>query len=452
MKRSALDNLIKWKNKAGHKPLIIQGARQVGKTWLMKEFGRTQYKDAAYIWFENNERMANLFTGDMDTKRLMLGLELETRQKIIPGETLIIFDEIQACPAALTSLKYFNENMPEYDIIAAGSLLGVFLHEGVSFPVGKVEFMKLYPMSFREFLEAMDEKQLCGLLDNRDWEMIKIFKDKFISYLRMYFYIGGMPEAVFRFTANKDFAAVRDAQKQILEAYAADFSKHIPGIHLQKVVQIWDSIPYQLAKENKKFIYSEIKKGASAKTFEAALEWLLRCGLIHRVSRVSKPAIPLKGYADSTGVFKLFLCDIGLMSAMSKIDARVLLEGDALFTEFKGALTEQFVCQELTLLTLIEDIDLAYWSNEAPARSEIDFILQTEMQIIPLEAKSSTNLKAKSLSVYREKFRPETEIRTSLADYKKSGNLFDIPLYALGGLIEIINSNINPKTGRNALP
>jgi uncharacterized protein len=445
MRRSALDSLVKWKNKAGHKPLIIQGARQVGKTWLMREFGRSQYKDAAYIWFENNERMANLFSGDMDTKRLLLGLEVETRQKIIPGETLIIFDEIQACPAVLTSLKYFNENMPEYDIIAAGSLSGVFLHEGISFPVGKVEFMKLYPMSFREFLDAMSEEQLCGLLDNRDWEMIKIFKDKFISYLRMYFYIGGMPEAVLRFTVNKDFAAARDVQKQILEAYAADFSKHIPGIHLQKVVQIWDSIPYQLAKENKKFIYSEIKKGASAKTFEASLEWLLRCGLIHRVSRISKPAIPLRGYADSTGAFKLFLCDIGLMSAMTKIDVHVLLEGDALFTEFKGTLTEQFVCQELKL---IEDIDLAYWSNEAPARSEIDFILQTGMQIIPLEAKSSTNLKAKSLSVYREKFRPEIEIRTSMADYKKTGNLFDIPLYALGGLMEIIN----PKTARNALP
>jgi uncharacterized protein len=449
MRRSVLDSLDKWKNRAGHKPLIIQGARQVGKTWLMKEFGRKKYKDAAYIWFENNERMANLFTGDMDTKRLMLGLEVETRQKIIPGETLIIFDEIQACPAALTSLKYFNENMPEYDIIAAGSLLGVFLHKGVSFPVGKVEFMKLYPMSFREFLEAMGEEQLCGLLDNRDWTMIKIFKDKFISYLRMYFYIGGMPEAVLRFTANKDFTAARDAQKQILEAYAADFSKHVPGIHLQKVVQIWDSVPYQLAKENKKFIYSEIRKGASSKTFEAALEWLLRCGLIHRVSRVSKPAIPLKGYADSTGAFKLFLCDIGLMSAMSKIDARALLEGDALFTEFKGTLTEQFVCQELKL---IEDIDLAYWSNEAPARSEVDFILQMGTRIIPLEAKSSTNLKAKSLSVYREKFRPEAEIRTSLADYKKTGNLFDIPLYALSGLMEIINPNIDPKTDPNALP
>lgn len=438
MKRFALDSLVKWKNRPNHKPLIIQGARQVGKTWLMKEFGRAQYKNIAYIWFEGNERMTTLFSGDMDTNRILLGLEAETRQKITPGETLIIFDEIQACPNALTSLKYFNENMPQYDIVAAGSLLGVFLHEGVSFPVGKVEFMRLYPMNFCEFLDAMGEERLCELLQNRDWEMIEVFRDKFVSYLRMYFYIGGMPEAIRRFAAEKDFTAAREIQKQILASYAEDFSKHVPKGHIQKVVQIWDSIPYQLAKENKKFVYSDVQKGATAKTFELALEWLIKGGLIHRIARVSKPAMPLKGYANSTGAFKLFMCDIGLLSAMSKLDVQALLEGDALFTEFKGALTEQFVCQELQL---IEDIDIAYWANEAPATAEIDFILQLGMQIIPLEAKSSTNLKAKSLLVYRNKFHPKTEIRTSIADYKKTDNLIDIPLYALGGLKEIIEEN-----------
>ncbi|MDR2542253.1 MAG: AAA family ATPase [Treponema sp.] len=436
MKRLVLEKLKKWKNRPGHKPLIIQGIRQVGKTWLMQEFGRLQYKNVAYIWFENNERMETLFSGDMDTDRLMLGLEAETRQKIIPGETLIIFDEIQACPNALTSLKYFNENMPQYDIVAAGSLLGVFLHEGVSFPVGKVEFMKLYPMCFFEFLYAMGEEQLCGLLEKCDWEMIEVFKEKYISYLRMYFYIGGMPEAVHVFAANKDFSAVRNVQNQILQSYSEDFSKHIPKTDIQKTVQIWNSIPYQLAKENKKFAYSEIQKGGRARVFELALEWLIRSGLIHRVSCVSKPAMPLKGYANSSGAFKLFLCDIGLMSAMSKVDVRALLEGDALFKEFKGALTEQFVCQELKLT---EDIELAYWANDPPARAEIDFIFQSGMEIIPIEVKSSTNLKAKSLAVYREKFQPKTEIRTSLADYKKSGNLFDIPLYALGKLNEILD-------------
>jgi len=448
MTRLALEKLLKWKNKLGHKPLIIQGARQVGKTWLMKEFGRANYQNTAYIWFENNERMANLFSGDMLTDRLMLGLEAEVRQKIIPGKTLIIFDEIQACPNALTSLKYFSENNPEYDIIAAGSILGVFLHENVSFPVGKVEFLKLYPMNFWEFLNAMGEEQLCAMLKNHDWELIKIFKDKFISYLRMYFYIGGMPEAVLKFSLNKDFTEVREIQKQILESYSEDFSKHIPKTDLQKTFQIWDSVPYQLAKENKKFSYAEIKRGTSAKTYETALEWLVKSGLVHRVARISKPAIPLKGY--SSGAFKLFLCDIGLISAMTKIDVRTLLEGDVLFTEFKGALTEQFVCQELKL---IDDIEITCWANEPPANAEVDFVIQLGSKInaevdfviqlgskiIPIEAKAATNLKAKSFSVYREKFKPEIEIRTSLANYGKSNNLFGIPLYAIRELENILS-------------
>jgi predicted AAA+ superfamily ATPase len=265
--------------------------------------------------------------------------------------------------------------------------------------------------------------------------MIKVFKDKYISYLRMYLYIGGMPEVVYIFAANKDFSAARDIQRQILQSYSEDFSKHIPKTDIQKTIQIWESIPYQLAKENKKFTYSEIQKGGRARTFELALEWLIRSGLIHRVFCVSKPAMPLKGYASSTGAFKLFLCDVGLMSAMSKVDVRALLEGDVLFKEFKGALTEQFVCQELKW---INDIEIAYWANEPPARAEIDFILQSGMEIIPIEVKSSTNLKAKSLSVYREKFQPKTEVRTSLADYKQDVNLYDIPLYALSKLKDVI--------------
>ena len=435
MKRLALKTLEKWKNTQGRKPLLIQGARQVGKTWLMKEFGRANYKNIAYIWFENNERMAELFTGDLDPKRILVGLEAEVGHKIAPGETLIIFDEIQACPNALTSLKYFNEIVPEYDIIAAGSLLGVFLHEGVSFPVGKVEFMDLYPMSYAEFLSAMGEEQLCDLLLRRDWDMVKVFKDRFISNLKMYLYVGGMPEAVLKFSDNKDFGAARAVQKAILESYAGDFSKHVPKPQIAKVMQIWDSIPYQLAKENKKFVYNEAQKGATARTFETAIEWLIKSGLIRRVPRVSKPAMPLKSYANSSGAFKLFLCDVGLMSAMSRLDVRALVEGDSLFVEFKGALTEQFVCQELKLN---DEIDIAYWANEPPNRAEIDFIIQSGMQIIPIEVKASTNLKSKSLSVYREKYQPKTEIRTSQADYKKTGNLSDIPLYALGNIKEII--------------
>ena len=433
MERTAIESLLKWKNKPRHKALIIQGVRQVGKTWLMKEFGRLHYGNTAYIRFEKNERMAELFSGDLDADILMTGLEIEVHQKIVPGETLIVFDEIQACPNALTSLKYFNENMPQYDIVAAGSLLGVFLHKDISFPVGKVEFMKLYPMSFLEFLKAAGEDRLCGLLESRDWQMIKVFKDKFINFLRMYFYVGGMPEAVLKFAENKDFGAARDVQKQILQAYEEDFSKHIPKTDVQKTNQIWNSIPYQLAKENKKFVYAEVQKGSSAKTYEIALEWLVKSGLVHRVPRVSKPAMPLRSYASSSSAFKLFLCDVGLVSAMSNLDVHALLEGNALFTEFKGALTEQFVCQELKLT---EDIDIAYWANEPPANAEIDFILQYRMQIIPVEVKSSTNLKAKSLSVYKEKFQPKTAIKTSLAGYKKTEHSIDIPLYAIGKLKE----------------
>jgi predicted AAA+ superfamily ATPase len=436
MKRQSMQDLIKWKNSIGHKPLIIQGARQVGKTWIMKEFARMQYENVAYIWFEKNARMAFLFSGDMDTQRLLLGLEAEVQHKITPGKTLIIFDEIQACPNALTALKYFNENAPEYDIIAAGSLLGVFLHEGTSFPVGKVEFLNLHPMNFCEFLAAMGEERLCELLDKQDWDMINVFNDKFIYYLRLYFYVGGMPEVVKKFVENKDFETVRKTQQDILTAYKEDFSNHVPKAHIQKVVQIWESVPYQLAKENKKFVYSDVQSGARASTYETALEWLIRGGLIHRVSRISKSALPLKGYANASAAFKLFMVDVGLLSAMSRLDVRTILEGNALFTEFKSALTEQFVCQELRAIP--DDFDIAYWANEAPARAEIDFVLQVGTQVIPMEVKSSINLKSRSLSIYREKFQPKIEIRTSLADYKKTDNLIDVPLYALGGLKKLI--------------
>jgi len=433
MKRFALETLNKWKTNPGHKPLIIHGARQVGKTWLMKEFGSANYKNFAYIWFENNPRMQGLFDVDMDIRRILTGLELEIGHKINPKDTLIILDEIQECPKALTSLKYFNENAPEYDIIAAGSLLGVALHSGLSFPVGKVEFMNMYPLCFFEFLLAMGEEQLCELVKKCDWELIKVFKEKLTSYLKMYFYVGGMPEIVLNFSKDRDFNLTRKKQNWILDSYQHDFSKHIPLSQLQKVQQLWASIPAQLAKENKKFVYKEVQKGASASTFEISLGWLEGCGLIHKVSRVSKVAQPLKGYAN-TGAFKLFLCDIGLLSAMSKLDAKTILEGDTLFTEFRGALTEQYVCQEMKLF---DDAEIAYWTNGG-ATAEIDFVLQLGSQIMPVEVKAATNLKAKSLPVYREKFQPKTEVRTSLADYKKTDNLFDIPLYALGNLKEII--------------
>jgi len=415
-----------WKAKKGHKPLIINGIRQVGKTWLMKEFGRLHYENTAYFIFEKNQRLQDLFSTDMDVHRILTGLELETGNKINPYNTLVIFDEIQECPNALTALKYFNENAPEFDIIAAGSLLGVFMHKDVSFPVGKVEFMNLYPLAFSEFLTAIGEEKLNDLVKSCDWKLIKVFKDKLIDYLKMYFFTGGMPEIVLEFSKDRNFYLAREIQNNILDSYQQDFSKHIPVSDLQRTRLIWDSIPVQLSKENKKFIFKDVQKNATSSTFETSLAWLENCGLVHKVPRVSKPALPLKGYAN-TGAFKLFFCDIGLLSAISGLDARTILEGDAMFTEFKGALTEQYVCQEMKHFN---NTTLTYWTNDS-ATAEIDFVIQMDSKIIPIEVKSSINLKAKSLSVYREKFSPKTEVRASLANFNKNGNLFDIPLYML---------------------
>lgn len=434
MRRNNLEMLLEWKERPGHKPLILNGIRQVGKTWLMKEFGRHAYVNTAYIMFEKNPRLQELFAADMDVQRILKGLELETGGKIEAGNTLIIFDEIQECPNAITSLKYFNENAPGYDVIAAGSLLGISLHNGVSFPVGKVEFMNMYPLNFSEFLIAIGEEKQSELIKSFDWKMISVFKEKIIFNLKMYFYTGGMPEVVSEFSKNRDFNLARKIQNDILNSYQNDFSKHIPSPDLHKTLLIWDSLPVQLSRENKKFIYKNAHKNATAAAFETALSWLEYCGLAHKVNRVSKPALPLKGYAN-TGAFKLFYCDIGLLSAASGLDAKTILEGDAMFAEFKGALTEQYVCQEMKHF---KDKEIAYWTNES-ATAEIDFILQLKSKIIPIEVKSSINLKAKSLTVYREKFNPEIEIRTSLANYNKQGSLFDIPLYAIGELEGIIN-------------
>ncbi len=433
MERLAISTLISWKNKADKKPLIIHGARQVGKTWLMKDFAVKHYANMAYVNFEKNERMHTLFSGDLDVNRLLKGLEIETSQSIDPHQTLIILDEIQECPEALTSLKYFYENAPQYNIVAAGSLLGVALHHGTSFPVGKVEFMHLYPLSFYEFLQALGEDGLCELLKQKDYSLWTTFKSKLINLLRTYFYVGGMPEVVRTFASTGDFAQARVIQNQILQAYVLDFSKHIALPDIPRVNQLWNSIPAQLAKENKKFIYKDVQKGAASKTYSLAIEWLISCGLIHKIPRLSKPALPLKGYANEDA-FKLYLLDVGLLSAMTSLNARILLEGDALFTEFKGALTEQFACQELKTL---EDIDIAYWANNG-ATAEVDFIIQLDGTILPVEVKASTNLKAKSLQIYQEKYNPPQRIRASLADYKQTGNLYDIPLYALAELKSII--------------
>ena len=432
MYRIAIEKLLKWKQSKRRKPLIIEGARQVGKTWLMKEFGRQAYEDTVYINFDSNSRMAELFASDLDTERLIMGLELYAGRKIDPEKSLLIFDEVQEVPRALTALKYFYENAPQYNIVCAGSLLGIALHQGTSFPVGKVDFLKLYPLSFNEFLRAIGEERFAELLDKRDFQMITSFRQTYIDALKQYYFVGGMPEAVQSFAENKDFNEVREIQRRILAAYEQDFSKHVPNEIVPRLRMLWNSIPSQLAKENKKFIYRLVREGARAKEYETAIMWLCDCGLVHKVSRVNTAGIPLRAYEDLKA-FKLFLVDVGLLGCMAGLRQRTLLDGNALFVEFKGALTEQYVCQQLKT---IENLDVYYYTNDRGS-CEVDFVVDTGERIVPVEVKAEINLKAKSLKTYREKFSPEVAVRTSMADYKKEDWLVNLPLYAIDQIARI---------------
>ena len=383
MYRIAIEKLLKWKQNKRRKPLIIEGARQVGKTWLMKEFGRQEYKDTIYINFDSNSRMAELFASDLDTERLIMGLEIYVGRKINPDNVLLIFDEVQEVPRALASLKYFYENAPEYHIVCAGSLLGIALHQGTSFPVGKVDFLKLYPLSFKEFLMANDKERFAELLDRQDFQMITSFKQIYIDALKQYYFVGGMPEAVQSFSENKDFNEVREIQKRILLAYEQDFSKHAPNEIVPRLRMLWNSIPAQLAKENKKFIYGLVREGARAKEYETAIMWLCDCGLVHKVSRVNAAGIPLRAYEDLKA-FKLFVLDVGLLGCMAGLRQHTLLDGNDLFVEFKGALTEQYVCQQLKN---IEDLDIYYYTNDRGS-CEVDFVVDTGEKIVPVEVKA----------------------------------------------------------------
>ena len=432
MYRNAIEKLYQWKKKKHRKPLIIEGARQVGKTWLMKEFGHQAYKDTFYINFDSNSRMAELFAADLNTERLIMGIELDIGRKIVPEDTLLIFDEIQEVPRALASLKYFYENAPQYHIVCAGSLLGIALHQGTSFPVGKVDFLSLYPLSFREFLSETAGQRFTDLLDSGDYTMITAFKQTYIDALRQYYFVGGMPEAVQCFLEEKDFNEVRLIQKRILAAYEQDFSKHAPAEIVPRIRMIWNSIPSQLAKENKKFIYGLVQEGARAKEYESAIMWLSDCGLIHKIGRVNHAGLPLKAYEDLKA-FKLFLVDLGLLGCMTGLKQRTLLEGNDLFSEFKGALTEQYVCQQLKTLN---DLNIYYYTNERSS-CEIDFVIDTGEQIIPVEVKAEVNLKAKSLKTYVEKFNPAIAVRTSMADYKQESWLTNLPLYAIGSILTL---------------
>lgn len=426
MYRTAMEQLQKWKAKKRRKPLIIRGARQVGKTWLMKEFGDREYSSVVYINFDNNQRMKALFEGSLEVERLITGLELYAGHKIDPDNTLLIFDEVQEVPRALTSLKYFNEDAPQYQIVCAGSLLGVALHRGTSFPVGKVEFLELYPLSFFEFMVAMGKERYVELLQKGDFDMATAFKQDYIELMKHYYYVGGMPEAVQSFADNRDFNEVREIQRRILEAYEQDFSKHAPNEAVPRIRMLWNSIPAQLAKENKKFIYGLIKEGARAKEYELAMLWLTDCGLVHKVHRVTTPSLPLKAYKDLKA-FKLFLVDVGLLSCMVGLRQDVLLDGSELFKEFKGALTEQYVLQQLKT---IRGLNIYYWTADR-GTAEVDFVIDNGSDVIPVEVKAEVNLQAKSLKVYRDKFQPKLSIRTSMADYKKEDWLLNLPLWAV---------------------
>ncbi len=430
MERHLMQKLVEWKNKKRRKPLIIRGARQVGKTWLMKEFGRRYYEEVIYISFDNNERMKQVFTIDMDTERIVNALQIEAGKKIHPGNTLLIFDEIQEVPKALTALKYFYEDTPEYHIVAAGSLLGVALHAGTSFPVGKVDFLTLYPLTFAEFLSGTGEEALVELLESRDFLTINAFGSKLSDLLRYYYYIGGMPEAVQTWVDTKDLNEVREVQNELLFYYSNDFSKHAPTGTVPRIQMIWQSIPRQLAKENRKFIYGLIREGARAKDFELAIQWLSDCGLIMKSTRISKPGMPLISYMEMSA-FKIYLLDVGLLAAQGNLAARVILEGQKIFEEFKGALTEQFVAQEL----LANGYQLYYYSKENSS-GELDFIVQKDDRIIPLEVKAEENLQAKSLREYYKKYKPDIAVRTSMSAYRKQEWMTNVPLYALSSYIE----------------
>lgn len=437
MQRKALIKLMEWREMSPprRKPMLLLGARQVGKTWLMREFGARAFERVAYIRFDRNATMRRVFEEDgADIPLLLSHLQAEVGFKLEAGRTLLILDEIQECPAALTALKYFCEDVPELHVMAAGSLLGVRQHEGTGFPVGKVNSLMLYPMSFTEFLRAVGKEGLAELTEAGDWRALAPFHERLSELLRLYYFVGGMPEAVLRYVETEDFLLVREVQRELVFNYEQDFSKHAPKTVAAKIAQIWDSVPTQLAKENKRFLYGDVKKGWRAKDLEDAMDWLLRAGLIYHCHRITKPALPVASYRD--GAFKVFFADVGLLGAKSGLDASVLIQGNRIFQEFKGALAEQYVQQQLRAECGLSPV---YWLSES-SRTELDFLFQSAMAVVPVEVKAELNTQAKSLKAYCAKFSPPVAVRTSMHEYHTqplslpdggSTQLIDLPLYAV---------------------
>ena len=430
MYRTVYDELCAWKNKNNRKPLILSGARQVGKTWILKEFGNAEFDNLAYINCDKVTEMQNAFT-DFDTDRLIRFFSVVSNTSIQPGKTLIVLDEIQEVPIGLTALKYFCENASQYHIVVAGSLLGLELHKGTGFPVGKVDEINMYPLSFKEFLIAMGKDSIINLMDEHRWEELSSLSKMLIELLRQYYYVGGMPEVVKNYVADQDILQVRKTQKQILADYRRDFSKHVPSSLLPKVNMVWDSIPSQLAKENKKFIYGLLKKGGRAKEFEDAIQWLINAGLVYKVNRVSKIESPLKFYEDISA-FKLFTVDLGLLGAMVDVPAKEVLINDNMFIEYKGAFTEQYVLQEI-----IEYGLQPYYYSKENSRLEIDLIVQTD-EVYPIEVKAEENLKSKCLKTVYDENPKLKAVRFSMCGYKEQDWMTNVPLYLSGEWLKSI--------------
>ncbi len=434
MKRYIYRQLIQWKNQADRKPLLLMGARQVGKTYVLQKFGEQEFKTTLYINFETTPKLARLFAESIEPEVILSSLSLEMGVDIKPGKTLIIFDEIQECPEALNSLKYFYESISEYHVCAAGSLLGVKLRHVKGFPVGKVNFIHLYPLNFLEFLEAIGQEKLKSYIENiaHISPIPSNLHEMLLKYFKEYLYIGGMPEAVAGYAISNDLNQIRQIQNSILQAYQLDFAKHTPPNQVMKINQVWQSLPSQLAKENKKFIYSVIRKGARAAEFEVALQWLKEAGLIYKVSNISVPKLPLNAYA-SFDYFKIYMVDVGLLGATANLPAKTILYGNDLFQEFRGSLTENYVAQELVR----SEYGLYYWTSENTA--ELDFVMQHEDKIYPFEIKSGQSDKKKSLRIYDNKYMPDLLIRCSPMNLKKDGKVLNCPLYLLSELGRLLN-------------
>lgn len=425
MERSIYSSLKKWKESPTRKPLILQGARQVGKTYILKEFGAREYSEVVYINCDDNNDMQNMFV-DYDVDRIIRSLSAISGISIKPSTTLLILDEIQEVERGLASLKYFCEKAPEYHVAVAGSLLGITLHEGTSFPVGKVDMLYMYPMDFEEFLLAMGKEQLVELLRNNSWAALTPLRGMLTELLRQYYFVGGMPEAVKAYVERGDIWEVRSIHSKIIDAYRNDMSKHVPKQQVQRINMVWNSIPSQLARDNKKFIYGALRKGARANDFEIAIQWLVDSGLVHKVHRISKPVVPLKFYEDMVS-FKLFLLDCGLLGALSETPPEQILIGDNVFEEYKGAFTENYVLQQLKSLP---STFVYYYSNDN-STLEIDFVVQHEAHVIPIEVKAEENLRAKSLRQFVTDNSGLHGVRFSMSDYREQDWLTNVPLWAV---------------------